>query len=189
MKQKQHSHRTKNLLKKGASIGALTAIIGTLGKISGRRLMPSMGIGLITALGATALITSPAYALSESSVQAYANAMNAAANSKNIGQISRLISDEAIIQLTRNGKTANLDKNGYLQQLQKSWAKSTNYHYSISISDIVVAGNQARAQVITTETWTEDGRPVKLVTTSRATLSSVGGNAVLLRSVSQVTIN
>ncbi|MFA9485305.1 MULTISPECIES: hypothetical protein [unclassified Moraxella] len=185
----QHKDRTKTLLKKGVYIGALATIIGTLGKMSGKRLLPSMSIGLITALGATTLISSPAHAISESSVQAYASAMSNAANSKNIGQVARLVSNEAIISLTRNGKTANLDKNNYLQLLQTSWAKSTNYHYDIAISDIIVSGNQARAQVITTETWLEDGKPVKLITTSRVTLSSVGGSAVLLRSVSQVAIN
>lgn len=179
----------KTYLKTGMKIGAFATAIAAVTKLPMNKVSRSMGLGLMAALGAATLISAPAHAISESSVQAYAAAMNQAANSQNIGQISRLISDEVIISLTRNGKTANLDKNGYLQLLQKSWAKSDNYRYNIGISDVVITGNQARAQVETTETWTENGKPVKLITTSRATLSESGSNAVLIRSVSQVTIN
>ena len=179
----------KTYLKTGMKIGAFATAIAAITKLSMNKVSRSMGLGLVAALGAATLISAPAHAISEASVQAYAAAMNQAANSQNIGQISRLISDEVIISLTRNRKTANLDKNGYLQLRQKIWAKSTNYRYNIRISDVVIAGNQARAQVVTTETWIENDKPVKLITTSRATLSESGSNAVLLRSVSQVTIN
>lgn len=181
--------KNKPLFNKSIKIGALAATISAIGKLSGKSLAQSMSLGLITALGASVFISAPAHALSESSVQSYASAMTQAANSQNIGQISQLIADEAIISVTRAGKTANLDKHGYLQLLQKNWAKSKNYRYDIRISDVLVTGNQARAQFIATETWTEDGKSVKIVTTSRATLSQSGANAVLLRSVSQVSID
>lgn len=181
-------NNTKIHLKTGIKIAFITAV-AVITKFSMSKISHSMGFGLVAVLGVCTLVGVPAYAISESSVQAYATAMNQAANSQNIGKISQLISDDAIISLTRNGKTANLNKNGYLQLLQKSWAKSTDYHYKIRLSDIIVAGNQARAQGITTETWMENDKPVKLVTTSKVTLSESGKNAVLLRSVSQVAIN
>lgn len=141
---------------------------------------------MVIATGAT--VVAPAYAISESSVQGFASAMNSAANNQNIGQISRLIDDEAVISLTRQGKTTTLDKNAYLQLLQKSWAGASNYRYNINISDIVVSGNQARAVVITTETWEKDGKKTTFRSTSRTTLSQSGSNAILLRAVSQITV-
>lgn len=182
-------HNKKHLIKKGMAVGALTAAIGAAGKLTGKPLSHSVGLGLALALGASTFISAPAYAISESSVQAYAAAMNQAANSQNIGQISRLIADDAIIKMTRNGNSADLSKTAYLQYLQKSWAKSKNYRYDIRISDVVLVGGQARAQVVTTETWTEDGNPVRLVTTSKVTLTESGASTVLLRSSAQVVIN
>ena len=137
---------------------------------------------------ASVAAVAPAYAISESAVQGFASAMNTAANNQNIGQISRLIDDEAVISLTRQGKTTTLDKNAYLQLLQKSWMGASNYRYNISISDVVVSGNQARAVVTTTETWEKDGKKTIFRTTSRTTLSQSGSNAILLRAVSQVTV-
>ncbi len=183
-------HNTRHFLKQTLNASLLTAAIGTLGKLSGKNLSKGVGLGLfIGALGVQSLITTPAYAISEKDIGSYASAMTAAANNQNIAQISKLIADDAIISLSRNNKTTSLDKEGYLQLLQKSWAKASNYRYHINISDVVVTGNQARAQVTTTETWTQDGKPVKITTSSRATLSQSGANAVLLRSVAQVTVD
>lgn len=180
---------TRQLLKKTLNASLLTAAIGTIGKLSGKNIGKGLGLGVfITALGAQTLI-SPAYAMSESDINAYAAQMRSAANQQNIGQISKLIADDAIISLSRNNKTTSLNKDSYLQLLQKSWAKASNYRYQIAISDIVVTGNQARAQVVTTETWTQDGKPVTIKTSARATLSQVGSNTVLLRSVAQVTVD
>lgn len=137
---------------------------------------------------AGAVMTAPAYAMSESAVQSFANSLNAAANAQNIGMVSRLIDDNAVISLTRKGNTTTLDKNGYLQLLQKSWAGASDYRYTINVTDVVVTGNQARANVITTESWTKDGRRTTFRTHSKATLSYIGGNAMLLRAVSQVTV-
>lgn len=183
-------HNTRHFLKQTLNASLLTAAIGTLGKLSGKNLSKGLGLGVfITALGAQTLISTPAYAMSESDISTYSSAMRTAANNQNIAQISKLIADDAIISLTRNNKTMSLGKEDYLQLLQKSWAKASNYRYQISISDVVITGNQARAQVVTTETWIQDGKPVTIKTASRATLSQVGSNTVLLRSVAQVTVN
>lgn len=143
---------------------------------------------MISALTTMTLSVS-AHAMSESSVQAFASAMNEAANAKNVGQVSQLIDDNAVISITRQGKsTATLDKNSYLQLLQKSWAGSQDYRYQIHISDIVISGNQARANVKTTETWLKDGKRTTFVTDSKATIGENNAKAVLLRFVSQVTV-
>ena len=126
--------------------------------------------------------------MSESAVQRFASHLNSAANAQNIGMVSRVIDDNAVISLTRKGSTITLDKNGYLQLLQKSWAGASDYRYDIHITDIVITGNQARANVITTESWMKDGRRITFKARSRATLSYVGGNAMLLRAVSHVTV-
>jgi hypothetical protein len=142
-----------------------------------------------TLIASSVFLASPAYAISEASVMSFAGAMSAAANNQNIGQISRLIDDNAVISLTRQNKTTTLDKNGYLQLLQKSWANSTNYQYQMNVSNIVITGHQAIAQVNTTESWVKDGKKITLVSSSRTTLGDVSNNTVMLRSVSQITIN
>lgn len=133
----------------------------------------------------------PAHAqMSESLVMAYASAMQSAANSQNISQIARLVSDDAVISLTRQGKgSTTLDKSGYLDLLQKSWTQADNYRYTISVDNIVITGDTARATVVTKETWTKGGQARTLITTSKATLGVSKNNALLLRSVSQVTVN
>lgn len=133
--------------------------------------------------------TAQAATISESQVQQYAQSMKQAANSQNIGRIAKLISDDAIISLSRNGKTSSLDKAAYLKLLQRSWNGTSNYHYDIVVSGVVSSGSQARANVQTIETFVEDGKPVEFITNSRATLGVDASNLVLLRSVSQVTIN
>lgn len=143
--------------------------------------------GLLGLLG-VATITSPAFAISENSVQDFAVAMKVAANSQNIAQLARLIDDNAVISMTRQKKTTTLDKNAYLQLLQKSWAGASHYHYDIAISDVVVSGSQARATVKTVEVWVKDGKKTTLTTNARTTLQNGATGAVLLRSVSQITI-
>lgn len=137
---------------------------------------------------ASTVLVAPAYAMNESAVQNFASSMNTAANAKNIGLVSKLIDDNAVISLTRKGNTTTLDKNAYLQLLQKSWVGSSEYRYSIKVSDVVITGNQARANVTTVESWVKDGHRTTFTTHSKATLSNVGGNALLLRAVSQVTV-
>ena len=134
-------------------------------------------------------ITTPSYAaIDEAKVQNYAAAMKQAANSKNIAKVDKLVSDDALISLSRRGKTTSLDKAAYLQLLQSSWNQTTNYHYDISITNIVTSGNQAKADVKTVESWVKDGQPTTLTTSARATLVSEGNSPMLLRAVAQVTI-
>lgn len=146
----------------------------------------------ITALAASAsviAINAQAATMSESLVQNYASAMKTAANNKNISQVSRLVSDDALISLSRKGKSTSLDKDAYLKLLQNSWNQTSNYRYDISVDNIVITGDQARANVNTTESWVKDGKNVSFVTNSRVTLTLSTGNAILLRAVSQVTID
>ena len=132
--------------------------------------------------------TSAQAAINEAAVQNYATQMKQAANSKNVSKVSNLVADEALISLSRRGRTTSLDKAAYLKLLQDSWSKSSNYSYDISISNVVITGEQAKADVKTVETWVKDGQQRTMSTTSRATLKSDDNNAVLLRAVSQVTI-
>lgn len=139
--------------------------------------------------GMIGLSVLPAYAMNEASVRAFGSAISTAANSQNIGQVAQLIDDEAVISLSRQGKApATLDKDAYLQLLQKSWAGAKNYHYQIELGDVVITGNQAKVQVKTVETWQKDGKSIKLITNSRATLTQTNKDVVLLRAVSQITI-
>lgn len=144
-----------------------------------------------TVMSLTMLTTTQVQAapMTEAMVQNYAADMKQAANSQNINQVARLVSDDALISLSRKGKTTSLDKNGYLKLLQSSWSQASGYSYDIRVSNIVTSGEQAKADVRTVETWTKDGKQTSYITTSRATLTSGAGNAVLLRAVSQLTIN
>jgi len=156
---------------------------------SAKRALYGMSIVTAGALAATTMMSAQAAPITESAVTGYASAMKNAANSQNIAQVATLVSDDALISLSRKGKTTSLDKDAYLKLLQRSWEQTQNYRYDISISNIVTSGDQAKADVKTVETWTRDGQNVSFVTSSRVTLASGSGNAVLLRAVSQVTIN
>lgn len=166
-----------------------TALRLVLNMQTAKRSLHRMGVLSAGALAATAMMSAQAAPITESAVTGYASAMKNAANSQNIGQVATLVSDDALISLSRKGKTTSLDKDAYLKLLQRSWSQTQNYRYDISISNIVTSGDQAKADVKTVETWTKDGQNVSFVTSSRVTLASGAGNAVLLRAVSQVTIN
>lgn len=126
--------------------------------------------------------------ITDAQIQQFAQALSQAANQKNIGQISQLVDDKVLISLSRNRRTTTLNKDSYLKLLQDNWAKTSNYHYQISISNVLIAGNQAKADIQTTETMTENGRPERLITTSRATFIAPASGVMLLRAVSQLTI-
>lgn len=183
--------RTQRFLKSTFNAAIITGVLAGASKLSGKNLSKKMSLGvLIGAIGVQNLLVMPAYAFSQADVASYTKAMNGAANNQNIALISNLIDDDAIIALTRSGKTTSLNKEGYLQLLQKSWAKAKNYRYQIQVSDVVISGNQARAQANITETWTgQDGQLVTVRTSSRVTLIKSGENATLLRSVAQVTVD
>lgn len=152
-------------------------------------LMKTTSIAAVVAVASTVSISAQAATMTEALVQNYAAAMKSSANSKSINQVSRLVSDDALISLSRKGKSTSLDKDAYLKLLQNSWNDTSNYRYDISIDNIVITGAQAKANVTTNESWVKDGQPVSFVTTSRVTLTLSTGNAVLLRAVSQVAIN
>ena len=179
----------KTVSKVGAVAGMAAGVWYGVKMLSKNGLQGGFGA---TKLGAVAavfgLASMPAVAMSETLVHNFASTLSAAANGQNIGRVSQLIDDEAVISLTRQGNTTTLDKNGYLQLLQKSWAGAKEYRYQINISDVVISGNQAKAQVHTIETWIKDGKKTTFITHSRATLVQSGANAVLLRAVSQVTV-
>lgn len=152
-------------------------------------LMKSAGVAAIVAVASTVSVSAQAANMTEALVQNYIAAMKASANSRDVNQVSRLVSDDALISLSRKGKSTSLDKDAYLRLLQSSWSDTSNYRYDISVDNIVITGSQAKANVTTNESWVKDGRNVSFVTNSRVTLTVATGNAVLLRAVSQVTIN
>lgn len=152
-------------------------------------LIKSAAVATVMSVASTASISAQAATMTEDLVKNYASAMKSAANNKSISQVAALVSDDALISLSRKGKSTSLDKNAYLKMLQNSWNETSNYRYDISIDNIVTTGSQAKANVNTVESWVKDGEKVSYVTTSRVTLTLSTGNAVLLRAVSQVTIN
>ncbi len=152
-------------------------------------LIKSAAITSVAVAVSTISLSVQAATMTESLVQNYASAMKSSANSKNINQVARLVSDDALISLSRKGKTTSLDKDAYLKLLQSSWNNTSNYRYDISVDNIVITGDQAKANVTTTEQWVKDGENVSFKTNSRVTLTLSTGNALLLRAVSQVTID
>lgn len=162
-------------------------------KLLGKSLLPllikSTSLAAIVAVASTASVSAQAATMTEALVQNYIAAMKSSANSQSINQVSRLVSDDALISLSRKGKSTSLDKDAYLRLLQNSWNDTSNYNYDISVDNIVITGTQAKANVTTNESWVKNGQKVSFVTTSRVTLTLATGNAVLLRAVSQVTIN
>lgn len=152
-------------------------------------LLKSASVAAVVTVVSTVSISAQAAAMTEALVQNYIAAMKSSANSQNVNQVARLVSDDALISLSRKGKSTSLDKDAYLKLLQNSWNNTSNYRYDISVDNIVITGDQAKANVTTNESWVKDGKNVSFVTTSRVTLTLSTGNAVLLRAVSQVTIN
>ncbi|MBH0005960.1 hypothetical protein [Psychrobacter sp. SWN149] len=152
-------------------------------------LIKGASITAIIAVASTVSISAQAADMTEALVKNYAAAMKSSANSQNVNQVSRLVSDDALISLSRKGKSTSLDKDAYLKLLQNSWNDTSNYRYDISVDNIVITGSQAKASVTTNESWVKNGQQVSFVTTSRVTLTLSTGNAVLLRAVSQVAIN
>ncbi|WP_201551786.1 nuclear transport factor 2 family protein [Psychrobacter fjordensis] len=152
-------------------------------------LIKGAGVAAVMAIASTVSISAQAATMTEALVQNYASAMKSSANSRNVSQVARLVSDDALISLSRKGKSTSLDKDAYLKLLQNSWNDTSNYRYDISVDNIVITGEQAKANVTTNESWVKDGQTVSFVTTSRVTLALSTGNAVLLRAVSQITIN
>lgn len=180
-------NKGQKLLKLGKTLALPSVMVATaVYYLKKRKLAGAMATGVVVAT----TMSAPAYAqLNQSMINNYATTMQTAANSRNIGQIAKLLSDDVVVSLTRQGKgTTTLDKSAYLDLLQKGWTQASNYRYTISVNDIVITGDTAKAQVVTVETWVKDGKTTKLTTTARATLGLSGNNAVLLRSVAQVAV-
>ncbi|ELA08395.1 hypothetical protein MOMA_07536 [Moraxella macacae 0408225] len=126
--------------------------------------------------------------ISENDIKQFAQKMHQSANSKNIAQVSRLIGDDALISISRRGVTSTLDKSSYLNLLQTNWAKATDYRYTIHINNVISTGDQAKADIVTTEVISENGKTLNMTTTSRATFSQTTKGVVLSRAISQLTI-
>ncbi|WP_201537684.1 nuclear transport factor 2 family protein [Psychrobacter immobilis] len=152
-------------------------------------LMKSASIAAVVAVASTVSVSAQAATMTEALVQNYIAAMKSSANSQNVSQVARLVSDDALISLSRKGRSTSLDKDAYLKLLQNSWSDTSSYSYDIAVDNIVITGEQAKANVTTNESWVKDGQKISFVTTSRVTLTVATGNAVLLRAVSQVAIN
>lgn len=120
----------------------------------------------------------------------YATAMQNAANNQNVGQIAQFLSDDVIISLNRQGQgSVTLDKAGYLAMLQNNWQQSQNYRYRMTIDNVIIAGDTAKAHIVSTETWQKNGQKNTLTTTAKATFGQSNNNTVLLRSVAQVALD
>ncbi|WP_315042569.1 hypothetical protein ACGTJS_08650 [Faucicola mancuniensis] len=150
-------------------------------------LKPIYQVASIFAISLSAMNISHAE-ITNSDIQRFASQMNQAANSKSISTVNRLVSDDALISISRRGRTSTLDKANYLNLLQTNWARATQYHYNIQINNMISTGKQAKADIITVETITEDKRTLKLITTSRATFSETPNGVVLTRAISNLTI-
>ncbi|WP_352337859.1 hypothetical protein [Psychrobacter sp. 16-MNA-CIBAN-0192] len=149
----------------------------------------SVSMSSVVAIASTAAVNANAAVMTESLVNSYAAAMKSAANSQNVNRVAQLVSDDALISMSRKGKSTSLDKEAYLKLIQRSWNQATDYKYDIKVDNIVITGTQAKANVVTMESWVKEGRNASFITNSRVTLTLSTGNAILLRAVSQVTID
>lgn len=126
--------------------------------------------------------------VSNAQVTSYAAAMKSAANTNNINSIAQLIADDAVISISRNNKSWTVGKSDYLKLLEENWQSASNYSYSMDIKNVVLTGSNAKADIHTVEKMVKNGQKVTLITESRATLTEGKSGALLLRSVSQITL-
>ncbi len=147
--------------------------------------------GAMLSLGLLCITVGAKAEVKPADVQEYAVAMKQAANTKDLEKVAELIAEDVIIKITRNGKSATLNKEGYLKRLQKNWQSTDTYHYAIEITDAIASGDHIKANITIQETVTKDGQPSTYVTESRATLAEDKSNnkAVLLKAVAQVRID
>lgn len=126
--------------------------------------------------------------ITQREIDNFGTAMMAAANAKSMSRVSSLIADDALISVSRKGKTSTLNKSNYLNLLQNNWSKATQYGYDIQINNVVVTGNHAKADAITTEVIVENNVTTRLVTTSRITFTESADTVLLSRAISQLVI-
>ncbi|MFW2178098.1 MULTISPECIES: hypothetical protein [unclassified Moraxella] len=153
-----------------------------------KRFIPKIFISIFLANIGLALPMMAQADVNMADIQDFATRMSVAANSKSIQQVSKLVADDALVSVSRKGKTSTLNKTSYLNLLQNNWSKASNYNYQVEINNVVVAGNQAKADVVTIEMLTEQGQAISLVTTSRATFKQESTGVVLTRAISQLAI-
>lgn len=115
-------------------------------------------------------------------------AMMAAANAKSTTRVANLVADDALISVSRKGKSSTLNKSNYLNLLQNNWSKASNYGYDIQLNNVVISGSHAKADAITTEVIVENNITTRLVTTSRITFIESENSVLLSRAISQLVI-
>lgn len=151
------------------------------------KLSKKLLIGLV-ALGSLAISNLANAEITERDVDNYGTAMMAAANAKSISRVASLVADDALISISRNGKTTTLNKSNYLNLLQNNWSKATKYGYNIQLDNVVMSGKNTKADAITTEVIVENNVTTRLVTTSRITLTERADSVLLSRAISQLII-
>ncbi len=137
---------------------------------------------------ASSLIVPIAHADINLQVQQYVENVEQASNDKDINRLSSLIADNAMIKVDRNNKSAILNKNGYLQQVQTNWHTTSNYNYTIKVDNVINSGNNIKATMTSTESFTKGDKNTTYVTKSQLTLANSHGTLLLIKAVSDVAI-
>lgn len=152
-----------------------------------KQVRSKLWLGLVMATSLTVPTLANAE-ITQRDIDNYGTAMAAAANAKSISRDASLVADDALISVSRKGKTTTLNKSNYLNLLQNNWSKATRYGYDIQLNNVVISGNHAKADAITTEVIVENNVTTRLVTTSRITFAESGNSVLLSRAISQLVI-
>ncbi len=152
-----------------------------------KQVRSKLWLGLVIATSLTVPTLANAE-ITQRDIDNYGTAMAAAANAKSISRVASLVADDALISVSRKGKTTTLNKSNYLNLLQNNWSKATRYGYDIQLNNVVSSGNHAKADAITTEVIVENNLTTRLVTTSRITFAESGNSVLLSRAISQLVI-
>lgn len=152
-----------------------------------KQVKSKLWLGLVMATSLTVPTLANAE-ITQRDIDNYGTAMAAAANAKSISRVASLVADDALISVSRKGKTTTLNKSNYLNLLQNNWSKATQYGYDIQLNNVVISGNHAKADAITTEVIVENNVTTRLVTTSRITFAESGNLVLLSRAISQLVI-
>ena len=152
-----------------------------------KQVKSKLWLGLVIATSLTVPTLANAE-ITQRDIDNYGTAMAAAANAKSISRVASLVADDALISVSRKGKTTTLNKSNYLNLLQNNWSKATRYGYDIQLNNVVFSGNHAKADAITTEVIVENNLTTRLVTTSRITFAESGNSVLLSRAISQLVI-
>lgn len=152
-----------------------------------KQVKSKLWLGLVMATSLTVPTLANAE-ITQRDIDNYGAAMASAANAKSISRVASLVADDALISVSRKGKTTTLNKSNYLNLLQNNWSKATRYGYDIQLNNVVISGNRAKADAITTEVIVENNVTTRLVTTSRITFAESGNSVLLSRAISQLVI-